>query len=148
MSMLFVLFNDGNGKLINQHNPTVNHTADFYRCRRYEFRVHVEESLENTKTESPFNIINSYLKKSSIDCYTPSIQYMQSTISKAKLSGCEKIPKSFEELDIERLKQIGEIFEIETIVYYDEGVEKIMIFMYSMWQLGLASSLVTLLIKM
>ena len=137
---MFLLMNDGNGKLINSHKFSLKHSVDLYRSRRYEFRLHVNECLDNNKTESPFSIINSYLKKTKMDIYTPCLNYMSSTISKVKLAGCGTIPQSFDELDIEKLKEIGEIFEIEILSYSDEGVEKKMILIYSEWQLHLAKS--------
>lgn len=137
----FILSTDGNGRLIDDHKMTLKHSVDIYREQRYQFKCHVAKCLADSKNIHPFDIINKYLKNYEISIYTPSLNYFTSTICKLKQEGLGTIPQNYQELNIEKLKELGEGFEIEEITYTDGDKENHMLLIYNDWQLEQARSM-------
>ena len=102
---LFITMKDGNGLLVGSHNMSLEHSVDLYRSSRYEFKCHVNKCLTSSKTESPFNIINSYIKEHDINEYSPCLNYISSCICKEKQRNIGHIPQSFCELDLDKMKE-------------------------------------------
>ena len=132
---MFVLSHDGNGRVIGTHETSLQHSVDIYRSARYEFKCHVIKCLSNSKNELPFNIINSYMKEFDINEYSPCLNYMSSCICKEKQKGLGTLPQTFDELDLNKMKEVGESFEIEHIVYFDNQTQKNILLIYNPWQL-------------
>lgn len=135
----FLLLHDGNGKIINSHTISLEHSVDLYRSERYEFKCHVNMCLANCKNETPFNIINSYLKHFDITEYSPCLNYITSTITREKQKGLGTLPQSFTELDLNKLKEVGGDFEIEHLQYQDNSNTKNVLLIYNHWQLEMST---------
>ena len=116
----FILSKDGNGRLLGNHLMSLEHSVDLYRYQRFLFKSHVNKCLCISKNELPFNIINSYLKEFEINQYSPCLNYISSCICKEKQKGLGKLPSTFSELDLNKMKEVGESFEIEHLQYMDD----------------------------
>ena len=136
----FVLNNDRNGRLIGTHTPLIEHSFDFYRNERYLFRKHVITCLQETKNMPAFDIINLYLKRNEVTVFTPCRSFMTSIISKIKLEGIGKLPQKFEDLDLLKLREIGDGLIIENFDYIDDSGQQHMLLIYNSWQLQMGTS--------
>ena len=130
----FILMNNGDGKIINEHKPDLLHILDIQNKRRYDLKTFISSQITNNPSISPQQLITEYIRNINyhIDCFTPDKRYISQLISYSKRNIVGKVPKQLGEAEFIQLKEKYPNIVRDRLVYEEvSGEKKQCFFIYS-----------------
>ena len=100
----FAVLKSGEGLAINQHNDCVKHLLEPQLIQRYKIKTKINEILGSNIDITPKEILIKLIKQFPLDINFPSLNFIQSYISRKKSEIIGPSPKNIDEINFEKLK--------------------------------------------